>query len=170
MPVYFMQGVDGGFIKIGYSFNVAYRLKQLQCISPVQIKVLATIEGEKEFESFLHKEFAGCRHHGEWFHPTQSLMDFIERRAEPWTSPLPRFGRRRKRRKLVPVGPPNPVGRPPSERGARRLAMTIKAYPEWKEWLEEFARTHGYPTLASVIDDALVQLAKSENYPLPPER
>lgn len=62
------------------------------------------------------------------------------------------------------------VGRPMSARGARTQVLAIKAYPEWKEWLEEFRTQRGDMNLVDVIDAGLKMLAKHEKFREPPPR
>ena len=62
------------------------------------------------------------------------------------------------------------VGRPVSERGARSQVIAVKAYPEWKEWLDEFTRSRGSMNMVDVIDDALKMLARTEKFREPPPR
>lgn len=76
MKTYFIQSIIGGRIKIGKSVDTARRLQELQSCSPVHLRVLATIEGDHELE--MHQAFRGARSYGEWFNPTQELIDFIE--------------------------------------------------------------------------------------------
>ena len=76
--VYFIT--DSNYIKIGYTKNdVKKRLKQLQTSNPNKLFLLGYIEGDKEIEKKLHKKFYASiiRHNGEWFSPTQDLLDYI---------------------------------------------------------------------------------------------
>jgi hypothetical protein len=77
--VYFIQGVSGGCVKIGYTTNIQDRLKTLQTGSPIKLKVLYLIEGATpEQEKELHKKFNKYHSHGEWFHPHPALLAYIE--------------------------------------------------------------------------------------------
>lgn len=62
------------------------------------------------------------------------------------------------------------VGRPRSERGARGHVIAIKAYPEWKDWLDEVRRSEGLMNLVDVIDAALKSFAKTRKHREPPAR
>ena len=76
--VYFIT--DGQYIKIGYTKNDAKkRLKQLQTSSPKKLFLLGYINGDKMVEKSLHKQFykSIVRINGEWFSPTQDLLDYI---------------------------------------------------------------------------------------------
>lgn len=76
--VYFIT--DSNHIKIGYTKNdVRKRLKQLQTSNPNKLFLLGYIEGDKNVEKTLHKKFSSSiiRQNGEWFSPTQDLLDYI---------------------------------------------------------------------------------------------
>lgn len=76
--VYFIT--DGQYIKIGYTKNDAKkRLKQLQTSSPNRLFLLGYIDGDKTIEQNLHKKFYNSivRINGEWFFPTQDILDYI---------------------------------------------------------------------------------------------
>ena len=38
-------------------------------------------------EKDIHARLAGARRHGEWFEPTESVMEFIRLHAAPWPAP-----------------------------------------------------------------------------------
>jgi hypothetical protein len=76
--VYFVEGSAGGLIKIGFTrFRMADRLRQLQVGSPVPLRVRATVEAPMSVERWLHATFLDDRSHGEWFRPSDRLMDFL---------------------------------------------------------------------------------------------
>jgi hypothetical protein len=75
--IYFIQGISGGLIKIGYAKDIYRRLKNLQASCPLPLKILAVIRGSLDSESNLHSRFAKNRKHGEWFEPTEQLSIFI---------------------------------------------------------------------------------------------
>jgi hypothetical protein len=77
---YFIGG-DEGPVKIGYSALPAIRLKDLQCGSPVQLRILAAVRGGSEREREYHRRFRGSRAHGEWFHRTPDIIAEIDRIA-----------------------------------------------------------------------------------------
>ena len=74
--VYFVQS-EVGKIKIGTSRNLSQRLRELSSGSPVPIRLLLSIPGDRSKELELHMMFAESRSHGEWFEPTQDLISFI---------------------------------------------------------------------------------------------
>jgi hypothetical protein len=73
--VYFMQRADGA-IKIGVSGNVNQRRKDLECASG-PLKVLASMDGGFPEEHAFHRQFASSRLHGEWFSPTDELLELV---------------------------------------------------------------------------------------------
>lgn len=64
--VYFIRA--GAMVKIGWSDDVAHRLRELQIASPEKLELLATCPGGRALESFFHVAFSRYRAHGEWFH------------------------------------------------------------------------------------------------------
>jgi hypothetical protein len=76
---YFIQSPEGGPIKIGVSSTPRRRLKQLQTGSPVPLEIVGLIDGNVEDE--LHRQFAQCRKHGEWFDPTPELISYIQQKS-----------------------------------------------------------------------------------------
>lgn len=81
--IYFVQAVNGGAIKIGYSANVLDRLKSLQCASPLKLQIIGLMKGSPLEERTLHNKFVEARLHGEWFDNSNELEGFI--------SKLPKF-------------------------------------------------------------------------------
>lgn len=73
--VYFVQGVDGGPIKIGLAADPDERLKELQVGSPARLLVRCVLAGGSLVERELHLQFAASRLWGEWFEPTPALME-----------------------------------------------------------------------------------------------
>ncbi len=64
--VYFIS--DGERVKIGFTANLALRLKQLQTGHWARLKVVATIPGAtRATERLLHRALQECRLGGEWF-------------------------------------------------------------------------------------------------------
>lgn len=63
--VYFLYGA--GLTKIGHSSTWRARTIELRNMSPVPVDLLLVITGGQGIESLLHREFAECRRHGEWF-------------------------------------------------------------------------------------------------------
>ena len=83
--IYFVT--EGKHIKIGYTTqDIKKRIKQLNTGSVQNISLLGWIYGDKAKEKELHIKFAQSRvrYNGEWFEPTEILLDFInENNLEP---------------------------------------------------------------------------------------
>ncbi len=77
--VYFIQGSDGGPVKIGRSVDVERRLKELQAESPVRLVLREKLRGGADDEHQLQAKYAANRIHGEWFEPHPSMPGVIHR-------------------------------------------------------------------------------------------
>ena len=77
--VYFAQA--GTRLKIGFSDNLARRLKAIQtgCPYPVQIRHL--LKGDENLERAIHAKFWRSRATGEWFKLTAGLNRFVDELA-----------------------------------------------------------------------------------------
>jgi len=77
--VYFMKpvGMDGP-IKIGCSGVPVYRLEALATWSPFPLEIITTTPGRSKDENFLHRCFAYCHLHREWFNATPLLLETID--------------------------------------------------------------------------------------------
>ncbi len=47
--------------------------------------------------------------------------------------------------------------------GPRKTALTLKGSPEWREWLEGFAKSTRMP-ISTLVDHALVKYAQEMGY------
>ena len=74
--VYFIQGEEGGPIKIGFTTSLKERLSALQAASPLIIKTISCFPASLEDERELHKVFNYCHSHFEWFSPDVLLQVF----------------------------------------------------------------------------------------------
>jgi len=78
---YFVQGLEGGDIKIGYTKGPPYgRLRSLDSGSPVPLKIIGLLAGDQEKK--MHLRFASHRSRGEWFRPASELLQFIAVNAQ----------------------------------------------------------------------------------------
>lgn len=75
--VYFIEATTSGLIKIGSASNPVGRLAALQTGSPERLRLLGTEPGGAARERELHSIFAADRSHGEWFHPSEALLNLI---------------------------------------------------------------------------------------------
>jgi transcriptional regulator with XRE-family HTH domain len=75
--IYFVQYGYDGPIKIGYAKNIRNRLAFLQVASPFDLILIGQIEGDRSYERKLHRKFKKSRLTGEWFTPTDDLIEFL---------------------------------------------------------------------------------------------
>lgn len=75
--VYFIADAKSKMVKIGYTTNIANRLSQLQVSHHSKLEVLATIPGDENLESQLHRQFKKQRAEGEWFRVDTELAGYI---------------------------------------------------------------------------------------------
>lgn len=76
--IYFIEAVGTGFVKIGFTKQMAgLRLRELQTASPHELKLLTWLEDFDRRESTVHARFAHLRHRGEWFKLDEALRAFI---------------------------------------------------------------------------------------------
>lgn len=103
MTVYFAQQ-ENGPIKVGWTTNLEGRLAALRTSASCRIMLLAEIEGDKRTEYYLHNLLSDYRAHGEWFHPTATVLCFVDRvkreginciptKFRPLATPPPRMAR-----------------------------------------------------------------------------
>lgn len=140
--IYFLQPVDGGPVKIGFSDNLEARRIALELHYGRQLSVLATLPGGREEEKAIHERFAHLRlGRTEQFRPAPDLMEFINR-------PL-----------LVDANPdvieaiesvaPQPV--------------SIRCSVIWKNWLTRLAAFRRLKA-TDVIDQVLVEYAEKHGF------
>lgn len=84
--VYFVRG--GDLVKIGYSAHVSQRVDALRIGSPVPLTLWYLRNGDRELERELHDRFADDRSHGEWFHVSDAITEFV---ADAWAQDWPLF-------------------------------------------------------------------------------
>lgn len=77
--VYFIEGA--GLVKIGLSGDPLRRLRQLQYMSPVPLRLLGTVKGGYPQERKLHIQFWEHHDHGEWFRGVPEILDYINKYA-----------------------------------------------------------------------------------------
>lgn len=78
--IYFMQMQNAdGYVKIGFSENVAKRLSSIQVGSPYKIEVIALLANESQtMEGIIHTILVNSWIKGEWFRPTEEVLECIE--------------------------------------------------------------------------------------------
>lgn len=129
--IYFAQAGPDGPIKIGFSSNPLSRLPALRTASHAEVRILAIIRGSEHDESNLHRQFNAYRMRGEWFQPSQPLLDFIDN-AQPIdlaSLRLPRPTTTKKEKKFV--APPKPIAKEEFREWRDRMAWTQKGAADW---------------------------------------
>lgn len=76
--IYFIEADIVGLIKIGYAEDVEYRFYSIRMMSPVKLKIISTMEGNRDTEKGLHSYFDHLRVRGEWFKPDAELLSFVK--------------------------------------------------------------------------------------------
>jgi hypothetical protein len=76
--VYFIQAGEDGPIKIGTTTGWAEtRMAAMQTGCPQKLRFLCYVPGGPDVEARLHGRFSSYRLQGEWFDPSESLVDYI---------------------------------------------------------------------------------------------
>jgi Meiotically Up-regulated Gene 113 (MUG113) protein len=78
MAVYFMQMGEGGPIKIGHAADPFRRRTAFQTVSIAKVEILAIIDGGREAEQAVHRQFAHSHIRGELFSPSADLLEHIQ--------------------------------------------------------------------------------------------
>jgi hypothetical protein len=83
--IYFVR--MGAFVKIGFTTDVAARMKAIQTSSPEKIVLLRIERGAVENERTFHRRFHRYRANGEWFTLQGGLATFLKDCTEPIAVP-----------------------------------------------------------------------------------
>lgn len=75
--VYFIRAVEADRVKIGWTVDVAKRLRGLQTSSPFALTLVGALAGETGFEGRLHRRFAADRVSGEWFRLSAEIRKYL---------------------------------------------------------------------------------------------
>lgn len=65
--IYFLRAKGTSRVKVGYSANIAKRLKSYITESPYPLELLAVIPGTQALEQLIHKSYSAYQRHNEWF-------------------------------------------------------------------------------------------------------
>lgn len=77
-PEALLHRSDDSLVKIGFTNgHPRFRLRNLQCGSPLPLVLWAYVEGGTALERAFHEAFADLRAHGEWFYVADKLRDFL---------------------------------------------------------------------------------------------
>jgi hypothetical protein len=75
--VYFISNASGTAIKIGVTTDLPKRLLSLRIANPEELSVVATLPAMWCTEQIVHRYFSTSRIRGEWFRPTEDILEFI---------------------------------------------------------------------------------------------
>ena len=76
--IYFIQGENGGSIRIGYTINPAITLKSLENGYPDKLKILIVIPGDSSNAIKLQNKFEHLKLKGGWYKPDKEIFDEIK--------------------------------------------------------------------------------------------
>lgn len=79
MAIYFVEAIGVSKVKIGFTTNMAQRMRDLSVGSPVPLTLYGLIDGTKDDEKRWHNTWDHLRSHGEWFFVTKELKREIGR-------------------------------------------------------------------------------------------
>lgn len=80
--IYFIRGKESGNIKIGYSTNPDKRKSNLQTSHYEELELIGLMDGSLEDEATIHKTFASFNIRGEWYRPSQEILEFVDNNAK----------------------------------------------------------------------------------------
>ena len=83
--IYVIQA-ENGMVKIGCSKHPVTRFAAIQFNSPLQLRLIAVLDGNGADERALHARFDHSRRHNEWFVPDREVILFL---ADAWGKGLP---------------------------------------------------------------------------------
>jgi hypothetical protein len=98
--IYFIQRVSDSAVKIGCSTNIDQRLWALVTEHKVKMSVLGVMEGDRVTEREMHTLFRNSWLRGEWFNPTDDLLDFIDKNTSAHER-QPQRGRKTSKSRLL---------------------------------------------------------------------
>ena len=77
--IYLVRGKVTELIKIGQTkVDIEQRVKELQIGSPDILEVIAVTFEPHTSENELHNKFSEYRKHGEWFLPSEDILEYVK--------------------------------------------------------------------------------------------
>jgi hypothetical protein len=138
--VYFIQGVEGGLIKIGHTIQLVVRFKQLEDETGRKLTVLGILEGNRVKERELHVLFADDRVEGEWFRPSEALLTLIREQAQPWDG---------------------------TDEEPMRSLIALKGTDEFEVWLDGLVERTRFGTRSLLMKNAIREYAERHDFKKP---
>jgi hypothetical protein len=86
--IYFMGPEDLTLVKIGHTINMESRMQIHRTTIPVKIVVHGVMPGSYQDEQRLHRRFKAHHSHGEWFHLTPGIREYIATNSTPYIPPV----------------------------------------------------------------------------------
>jgi hypothetical protein len=80
--IYFIQAINGGPVKIGFSICPEKRMSELQTANPYKLDLIGSIKGNVFAEKKLHRHLIHARTFGEWFEPDEVVIETIKQCLE----------------------------------------------------------------------------------------
>jgi hypothetical protein len=85
--VYFIGAPAANKIKIGFtSGHPSRRLSSLRGGSPVDLRPIGLVRGDRTVEGLLHSFFWDLHYKDEWFHANRLIFEFVRDQARPWVA------------------------------------------------------------------------------------
>lgn len=78
--IYIMRCSD--YVKIGVSHNPQQRLASIKTMTPFDVEIVMTFNGDRKLEQSLHLRFREYLHRNEWFRFDGALREWIESGCE----------------------------------------------------------------------------------------
>jgi hypothetical protein len=78
--IYFIQAKDGGPVKIGIAVDPGQRMRHLQNANSLKLNYLWLLPGDERAERKLHHRFRRDHLRGEWFFPSDDLLEYCHQK------------------------------------------------------------------------------------------
>lgn len=79
--VYFLQNIQTGSIKIGFSASYRNRMGNIKSQVKSELSLLGLIQGDRRAEEEVHCQLADYRSDGEWFSDCAPVREYIDKYA-----------------------------------------------------------------------------------------
>jgi len=76
--VYVLEADEGRVIKVGFTTDLAARIRNIRSSHPYYIDLFATYVGTLEDEKKIHERLRPHRLVREWYHPNEAVYDLFE--------------------------------------------------------------------------------------------
>lgn len=74
MPLYIVQAESGGPLKIGFARCINKRVAELECGSPVPLRLLGAYDCSLRDEQAIHRTLKPLRVRREWYRPHRAIQ------------------------------------------------------------------------------------------------